>query len=396
MARQPKAKPDESGTSPVADSAAQKRRKPISQSDIPAFTLEDALRVPRALADQYAMQSVTPLDAARAIGMQPKSGPFRMLLSASLAYGITEGSAWAERVGVTQLGRRIVRPQAEGDDLRARREAFMKPRIIREFMTAYNGGKVPREDIAQNVLTERFEVPAAEAKRVFEQIVGDARRLGLLTDINGVEYVQLQSGMGQPAPTAEPAEADAEPIAVEGSGNGGLGERLASAGAQETPAPVVAKPAQPAPAEDPRLGRVYVTHGKNRAFIELLSKFLKFGGMEAVVSVQKETVSMPVTDKVITDMRSCGAAVIHVDADRTLIDDGGAEHVMLNENVLIEIGAAVALYDKRFILLVREGVKLPSNLDGLYQVRYDGEKLDADAAMRLLEAIADIKNHPVP
>jgi len=56
----------------------------------------------------------------------------------------------------------------------------------------------------------------------------------------------------------------------------------------------------------------------------------------------------------------------------------------------------MALYGRRFILLVREGVKLPSNLQGLYEVRYSGEGLDAAVAMRLLEAIADIKNHPLP
>lgn len=93
--------------------------------------------------------------------------------------------------------------------------------------------------------------------------------------------------------------------------------------------------------------------------------------------------------------RRCGAAIIHVDAERKLIDADGNEHIVLNENVLIEIGAAMALYGRRFILLVREGVKLPSNLQGLYEVRYEGDGLDAAVAMRLLEAIADIKNHPL-
>jgi len=52
---------------------------------------------------------------------------------------------------------------------------------------------------------------------------------------------------------------------------------------------------------------------------------------------------------------------------------------VLNPNVLIEIGAALALYGKRFILLVEEGTDLPSNLQGLYQARYSGGKLDYDA-----------------
>jgi hypothetical protein len=45
---------------------------------------------------------------------------------------------------------------------------------------------------------------------------------------------------------------------------------------------------------------------------------------------------------------------------------------------------------------VRDGVKLPSNLQGLYEVRYTGAILDANATIKLLEAIRDIKNYPLP
>ena len=74
----------------------------------------------------------------------------------------------------------------------------------------------------------------------------------------------------------------------------------------------------------------------------------------------------------MNDMRLCGAAIIHVEGERRLIDPETKEHFALNENVLIEIGAAMALYAERFILLVKEGVKLPSNLQGLFEVRYAG------------------------
>lgn len=69
-----------------------------------------------------------------------------------------------------------------------------------------------------------------------------------------------------------------------------------------------------------------------------------------------------------------------------VLDDSGNEHQMLNPNVLIEIGAAMALYGRNFILLVQEGVTLPSNLQGLYEVRYSGDELDRVATMKLLRA----------
>jgi predicted nucleotide-binding protein len=123
---------------------------------------------------------------------------------------------------------------------------------------------------------------------------------------------------------------------------------------------------------------------------------LSFGELEAVVSVERQSVSQPVPDKVLGDMRRCSAAIIHVDAEQKLLRQDGSVEVVLNPNVLIEVGAAMALYDRRFILLVKEGVRLPSNLQGLYVVTYAGDAMDGDTTIRLLKAIQDIKNHPPP
>ena len=96
-------------------------------------------------------------------------------------------------------------------------------------------------------------------------------------------------------------------------------------------------------------------------------------------------------DKVMDEMRSCAAAIIHVGNELRLMDPEGQERRMLNQNVLIEIGAAMALYGRRFILLVEKDVTLPSNLQGLYEVRYSGTKLDYDSTMKLLKAFNDFR-----
>src|SRR5207247_9787657 len=83
---------------PPNGKAAQKGK--ISQTDVPAYSLEEALRVPRAIADQYAAKPTKPLNVAGAMSMQPNSGPFRMLAGAALAYGLTTGGAFAPDVGV--------------------------------------------------------------------------------------------------------------------------------------------------------------------------------------------------------------------------------------------------------------------------------------------------------
>ncbi len=149
----------------------------------------------------------------------------------------------------------------------------------------------------------------------------------------------------------------------------------------------VAAPEQPSA----RGNRVFITHGKDRKILEQVKEIVTFGKFEPVVSKEHETVSKPVPDKVMDDMRTCQAAVIHVGVEGTLFDEHGNAHPQINGNVLIEIGAAMALYGRNFILLVEEGLPLPSNLQGLYECRYQGDELSMSATMKLLKAFNEFK-----
>ena len=118
---------------------------------------------------------------------------------------------------------------------------------------------------------------------------------------------------------------------------------------------------------------------------------MTFGKFVPVVAEEHETTSKPVPEKVLDDMRSCCAGIIHVASEEELLDKTGAVHHRINENVLIEIGAAMALYGNNFILLVQRDVHLPSNLQGLYKCFYEGDKLDYEATMKLLKAFSEFK-----
>lgn len=135
--------------------------------------------------------------------------------------------------------------------------------------------------------------------------------------------------------------------------------------------------------------RVFITHGRNLKILDQVKELVQYGKFEPVVAMEHETSAKPVPEKVMDDMRSCEAAVIHVGADRVLFDSDLKEFRLINENVLIEIGAAMALYGNRFALLVEEGIDLPSNLQGLYECRYSGEELNMPAAMKLLKTMSE-------
>lgn len=142
---------------------------------------------------------------------------------------------------------------------------------------------------------------------------------------------------------------------------------------------------------DARMNRVFISHGKQREVVTQIKELLSFGSFEPIVSVDRESTAVPVPEKVFEDMRSCGAGVIHVGSEGKYLDKEGNEHSKLNDNVLIEIGAAMALYGKEVILLVERAVTLPSNLQGLYRCDFEGGRLDYDSTMKLLKTFSQFR-----
>ena len=351
------------------------KRKYLSQADVPAYSLSKAIRVAQAIADNYGKAPTRPLAVAEALNQTPTSGTFRMLTGASLAYGLTDGGYNAELIAITPLGKRIVAPTAEGDDLAARREAFLRPRVVREFLTKYNGSRLPTVQIAKNVL-EDLDVPSDRTGATLDLIIESAQDVGFLREVKGNKYVDLDGTTALPAISSSEGVEEpltTAPFAYKDDQETGV----ASAGL--LPAPVQVN------------NRVFITHGKNHDIVAQLKELLTFGNLQPIVAMEHETVSKPVPDKVMDEMRSCAAAIIHVGTETKLLDEGGNEQRVLNQNVLIEIGAAMALYRQNFILLVEQGLTLPSNLQGLNEVRYDGDKLDYEATMKLLKAFNDFR-----
>ncbi|WP_165321884.1 TIR domain-containing protein [Rhizorhabdus phycosphaerae] len=390
-------------TPPVGPASPGSKRSYLKQADVPNLSLDDALRIPQAIFDHYAGRATAPFHVAKALSVDPKGSQMRLLSGASIAFGLIEGGAQAATISVTELARQIIRPRAEDEDVIAKREAVLRPRVFGDFLKRYDQSPFPRHDIALNVL-EELGVPRDKTDEVLERLDASAKSVGFIEQINGKAYVSLSSAAGGDPTTNGVTELTEHPKQE-------VAEPVIPPTRQPSEIPVFEPQRTPAPSpislasgasmkaaveDDLRRRRVFITHGKDRALVDPIRKLLEYGELEPIVSVERQSVSKPVPEKIMDDMRRCGAAIIHVDADKVLTDDQGAEHVLLNPNVLIEIGAAMAFYGRRFILLVREGVKLPSNLQGLYEVRYPGDTMDAAATIKLLEAMKDIKNYALP
>jgi hypothetical protein len=141
-----------------------------------------------------------------------------------------------------------------------------------------------------------------------------------------------------------------------------------------------------------RGNRVFITHRMNKKIAEQVQELVVFGKFDPVVARDRDT-AFP--RDVMEEMRGCDTAVIHVGADGMLFDGSENEEPRICGDVLMEIGAAMALFGRNFILLVEDGVTLPSNLQGLCACRYSGDELDMPATMTLFKAFNEFtKSRP--
>jgi hypothetical protein len=131
--------------------------------------------------------------------------------------------------------------------------------------------------------------------------------------------------------------------------------------------------------------RVFIGRRSSAKIIEQVKELVAFGRFEPVVAKERDVAARPFLHELMDEMRGCDTAVIHVG-----MEGASSGLSWIGGDALIEIGAAMALYGRNFILLVEEGVELPSNLHGLAECRYSGDGLDMVATMRLLKAFNEL------
>jgi len=351
-------------------------RNYFKQSEFPLVSLQQAQKIAAAIVDNFAGEGGSPPDVALAIGISPTSSAWPGLAGASIAYGLTAGGVNANAMTITDLGKKLVAPEEEGADITARREAIMKPRLMKEFFEKYRRAKFPNEIIGANVLKAQG-IPVDRVENALQIIKENGKYAGVIRDTPTGPFINLDSP-GVPAPAATP------PLPEDDQHE----EVPAGAGQAAPPTP---KPAPPSAAFDPKADHVFISHGKQRAIVTQIKELLEFGKFTPVVSIEREATAISVPEKVFEDMRSCAAGIIHVGGEGKYLDPDGNEHTKLNDNVLIEIGAAMALYGKKIILLVEKGVALPSNLQGLYRCEFEGDKLEYDSTMKLLKTFSQFR-----
>lgn len=362
------------------ESASSKARR-ISQSDIPRHSLREALTVAQSITDNFAGKSAAPHQVAMALDISPTSSAWRTLTGAAMAYGLTKGGYNSDLIELTELGRRATAPTEEGDDVKARAEAALKPRVFSAFFGKYQRAKFPADNIAKNVLTHEFGVPAERQDEVLTTLKDNGAFVGFIHQTKTGSFVSTEDLSPTPVtlpPTPEEHDlGEAEDESTQGGDVAptSVVKGTAAASAASSAAPPVAPPSEGF--------KVFITHGRNMEIVDQVKDVLDLYDIEYEIAVEEETTAIPVPQKVLSAMRRCSAGIMVVSAD----DDSDERSATINNNVLIEIGAAFVLYDQRVVLLWDKRLKVPSNLQGLYRCEFEGANLSFATGTKLAKAV---------
>lgn len=144
-----------------------KRKKPASATaKFPRHTVEQALRIPKAILEQNAGRPCTSAQAAAYVGVGVH-GPFRLEVSSAIKYGLIERVE--KNIKPTDLARQILRPQSKTDEVDGYRQAIRNAPTLGKVYEHYRGENLPDDKFLKNTSAGKFAVPSdkfLEFKRI--------------------------------------------------------------------------------------------------------------------------------------------------------------------------------------------------------------------------------------
>jgi predicted nucleotide-binding protein len=341
--------------------------------DYPRDTLENTLDIAKAIYGKNAGRPIDRIMLAKAIGRTPASSAFRSLITSSLKYQLTEGNYNDPTIELTAIGEAIVGAKSPDEKKKALIKAALTPEVFNAFCSVLDQKKFPDEGFAHNLLRRDFGISPELCEECLSIIKSNADYVGITTMIGSSTYISL-SRETQMDEDKQTPEADKEKNITK---------------LEQFPQNMPPLSKEINKSEDSEV-RVFISHGKNQRILEQVKTMLEFGKYPFEVAIDTETTAIPVPQKIQEAMKRCNAGVIIVSADEpNQLADGRYD---INQNVLIEIGAAFVLYDRRVVLLADKRINLPSNLQGLYKCEYLGDELSWEAGLKLQKAITSFRN----
>jgi len=175
----------------------------------PSLTLEEALKIPRAIREQNNGNPWNTEDVARAaLNVSRSNNKFFYTAAAARAYGLTIGTRDTDKVELAPLGRAIFFAENEETKQTKLREAFFSIDVFKRAFEHYGNAELPKKEFLCNTLQKEFGLDLLlhdEFTRIFKancKFLGIEKGLGPLMDRpkkdTGVEHPSQIEVVGQP------------------------------------------------------------------------------------------------------------------------------------------------------------------------------------------------------
>lgn len=146
----------------------------------PRRTLDQALRIPRALREKNGGKPWPAAEIAKVLSVGADSANFFYLTSASKQYGLTEGTSRSRgSISLTDLGRRAVYPSSPEEERQALRDAFLHVPLFRRVLEHYDGNNLPEKRYRENTLFTQFDLDPKFQDEFVDLLNKNSRLVGI-------------------------------------------------------------------------------------------------------------------------------------------------------------------------------------------------------------------------
>ena len=200
-----------------------KKKSSVSNSTVaqraawifPKNSLEDALKIARAIEDKNAGNPMKASDIVKAVGFNQKNDwRFLDLLRSANQYGLVNGTGQNATVELAQIGEDVVAPSSASQRQQALLAAFRNVDVFRAVESFYGGKKIPEDEFFDNTVVRDFEVPRDRVKVFREVFTANLRFLNMFNARGTSQLDSAKSEDAEPASIDKPSHAAASTTRV--------------------------------------------------------------------------------------------------------------------------------------------------------------------------------------
>lgn len=168
------------------------------QRPYPIYTVAKALQVAAKIRELNGGNPWEPEQLANALTMGPKSPNFYYLTAASRDYGLTKGTARAEKIEIEQLGTDILFAPNPDTERAKKLEAFLRVPLFKQVLDHYKGSNLPDLKYLGNTLQKEFSLHPGFHKEFARIFRDNCQELGIEAGVPSVADEDAKKPAGRP------------------------------------------------------------------------------------------------------------------------------------------------------------------------------------------------------